>query len=154
VYERGVMSVLLDDLLDESQVTLSLDIGVLDDFAEFDQPVGLPEYLITSATLPYGIFSINLSPTFGKGLDELLPAAPNGYAIDFHISEGDLAGAVQQLNGAADEAHLYGTVVIGEWKAQVEVFVNSVALDEGALTMRQVANLLAAILRSFTATPA
>lgn len=44
--------------------------------------------------------------------------------------------------------------MIGEWKAQLNVFVNSSALDSGTVTMDQAAALLTTIMQSFTVTPA
>lgn len=152
VYENGVLSVLLDDLHDDSQVTLSLAVGENLEFVT--KQLGLPDYLITSAQLPNATINFDLSPTFGDELAEIVPEAPEGYAIDVDISKGAMVGAVQQPNGAADENRLYGTVVLGDWKAQLVVYVNSAALDAGTITMDQVAALLTTIMQSFTVTPA
>lgn len=151
IYENGVLKVLLDDLHGGPQVVLSVTIG---EGLEVGEPRGLPDYLITSTELPNAIVNVNLSPTFGDELAEIVPEAPDGYAIDIDISEGGMVGAVQQPNGAADERRLYGTVVIGDWKAQLVVYVNGAALDSGAVTMEQAAALLTKIMQSFTVTPA
>lgn len=150
-YENGVLKVLLDDLHEGSPVVLSIAIG---EGLEFGEPRGLPDYLITSIEFPNAIVNIDLSPTFGDELAEIVPEAPGGYAIDIDISTGDLVGAVQQPNGAADERRLYGTVVLGEWKARLVVYVDGSALDSGAVTMDQAAALLTKIMQSFAVTPA
>jgi hypothetical protein len=150
-YENGVLAVVLDDLQLGPAMQLSLKIGTGLEFGELN---GLPNYLITSTQLPTAIVNINLSPTFGDNLAEIEPDAPSGYAVDLDISNGAMVGSVQQLNGAADSSRLYGTAVIGDWKAQLVVYVNGAALDSGAVTMEQAATLLTKIMQSFTVTPA
>lgn len=146
VYSGGVLQVQLDDNHGGPPVVLSLAIG---EGVDLGTPTAMPEFYIVTSQFPTATATIDLSPTFGDSLDELMPDAPDGLARDDRFSSGDLIGVVQQLNGEGASRKLYGIAVIGDWKARVTVFVSGSALDAGEVTMDQVAARLKVIMLSF-----
>jgi cytochrome P450 len=135
-YADGVVSVRLDDFHGGPDVVLAVTLGT---GATFNTPTGLPDYLIVSGSLDDVALSLDMSPTFGDSLEEILPDAPDGLVRDDRLLSGDLSGAVQQLAGASGEATLHGAAVRGDWKVRCTVFLTRALLASGELTIDQVA---------------
>ena len=150
-YADGVVSVRLDDFHGGPDVVLAVTLGT---GATFNTPTGLPDYLIVSGSLDDVALSLDMSPTFGDSLEEILPDAPDGLVRDDRLLSGDLSGAVQQLAGASGEATLHGAAVRGDWKVRCTVFLNRALLASGELTIDQVAAALQRALLSFTVSDA